>query len=214
MNRANLMCGYLIVMALWLAGSGSASAQQTDAAQPSLVIAATIIGQRYCANSPDMMTLQMRLHVRYTNAGNQKLILYRGDDLFYQAKIRAVRAAAGAKPYEIAVLNARYLEIENELLEQPAPGKLFVILQPGSSYETETMVGVGVIGGSTARARHAIMEGEHTLQLIISTWYRSQGLAEKLRRQWQRKGFLWSGTVASNEISFKAERPQSPPSCK
>jgi hypothetical protein len=112
------------------------------------------------------------------------------------------------------VLNARYLEVENEPVEQPAPGKLFVILQPGANYETETMVGVGVAGQSATRDRHAIMEGEHTLQLIVSTWYRSQALAEKLRRQWQRKGFLWSRTTASNEITFNTERPQSPSPCK
>jgi hypothetical protein len=215
MNRANLVGGFLIVMALRLIWTESAAAQGgANAPQPSLVIAVSITSQRYCANGPDMMTLQMRLHLRYLNAGNQKLILYKGDDLFYQAKIRALRAADNAKPYEIAVLNARYLEIENEPVEQPAPGKLFVILQPGSSYETETTVGIGVVGESARRARHAILEVEHTLQLIVSTWYRSQAVAEKLRREWQRKGFLWSRTVASNELTFKAERPPSPSICK
>jgi hypothetical protein len=200
-------------MALLLAGSTGALAQ-TNAPKQQLVITASIVSQQYCANSPNMTTLQMRLHLRYTNAGNQKLILYGGDDLFYQAKIRAVRAENGARPYEIAVLNARYLEIENEPVEQPAPGKLFVILQPGASYETETTVGIGLVGQSAMRDRHAIIEGEHTLQLIVSTWYRSQSLAEKLRRQWQRKGLLWSSTIASNEITFKAQRPQSPSPCK
>jgi hypothetical protein len=211
--RANLVRGFLIVVALWLTGSGSARAQ-ADSPEQSLTISARIVSRQYCANSPEMMTLQMRLQLRYTNTGSQKLILYRGDDLFYQAKIRASRPAGGTKPYEIAVLNARYLEVENEPVEQPSPGKLFVILQPGASYETEIMVGVGVAGQSAARDRHAIMEGEHTLQIIVSTWYRSQSLAEKLRRQWQRKGFLWSRTIASNEITFNAERPQSPSPCR
>lgn len=214
MMRGVCVRGFLIVAALWMAGAGSARAQ-TETPEQSLIISASIVSQQYCANNSNMMTLQMRLHLRYTNAGTQKLILYRGDDLFYQAKIRAARAeAVGARPYEIVVLNARYLEIENEPVEQPSPGKLFVILQPGASYETETMVGVGLVAQSAARDRHAIMEGEHTLQIIVSTWYRSQALAEKLRRLWQRKGFLWSRTIASNEIPFKAERPQSPLPCR
>lgn len=212
--RARLGRGFLIIAALSLAGSAVAATAQTNTPDQSLVLNASIAGQQYCANSPSMGTLQLRVHLRYTNAGNQKLILYRGDDLFYQAKIRGRALEAGAKPYEIAVLNARYLEQENEPIEQPAPGRLFVILPPGSSYETDTMVGIGLVGANSTRDRHAILEGEHTLQLIVSTWYRSGKLAEKLRQQWQRKGFLWSAPLMSNAISFRAERPASPAPCK
>jgi hypothetical protein len=183
-------------------------------AQQQLIITANITGEQYCLNSPVMATLQLRLHLRYTNTSTQKLILYKGEDLFYQAKIRAKVAPTGAKPYEVVVLNARYLEEENEPVEQPAPGKLFVILQPGASYETDTTVGVGITNGSGQRDRHAIMEGEHTLQLVVSTWYRSQGVAEKLRKQWQRKGLLWSMPVMSNAITFRAERPAELSPCK
>jgi hypothetical protein len=211
MMRAILMRAGLTVLALWPVCSGAA---QTESQK--LVIATSILSQRYyyCASSPDLGTLQLRLRLRYTNAGNQKLILYRGEDLFYQARIRSLRIADGIRPYEIMVLNARYLEVENEPVEQPAPGSLFIILGPGASYETETTVGIGVAGQSAHRARHAILEGEHALQLIVSTWYRSRNLAETLRERWQRKGLLWYSTVASNEIRFKAERPQSPAPCK
>jgi hypothetical protein len=205
--------GFPVVVALWLIGAASVLAQ-TDSSKQQLVIRADILSQQYCANSPNMMTLQMRLRLRYTNAGTQKLILYRGDDLFYQAEIRAVRAEGEARPYKIAVLNARYLEVENEPVDQPAPNKLFVILQPGASYETETTVGVGVVPPTAARDRHAIFEGEHTLQLVVSTWYRSPALAARLREQWQRKGYLWSNPVASNPVMFKAERPSAPSPCR
>lgn len=204
---------FLRVVILLLIGSAGATAQ-THQPEPQLVLGAELLSQQYCANSASMTTLQMRLRLRYTNAGAQKLILYRGDDLFYQAKIRAARAEGGARPYEIAVLNARYLEVENEPVEQPSPNKLFIILQPGASFETETTVGVGVVPASAMRDRHAIFEGEHTLQLVVSTWYRSPALAEKLREQWQRKGFLWYMPVASAPITFRAERPESPPPCK
>ncbi|HEV7844440.1 MAG TPA: hypothetical protein VGO69_12180, partial [Pyrinomonadaceae bacterium] len=119
MMRVNLGRGFLIVVALWLTGSASARAQ-ADSPEQSLIISARIVSQQYCANSPNMMTLQMRLQLRYTNAGSQKLILYRGDDLFYQARIRGRAREAMGKPYEVVVLNARYLEQENEPIEQPA----------------------------------------------------------------------------------------------
>ena len=209
----NLVKRFSAVVALLLIGSIGVPAQ-TDSQRPQLVISAELLSQQYCANSPGMTTMQMRLRLRYTNAGAQKIILYRGDDLFYQAKIRAVKVEVGARPYEIAVLNARYLEVENEPVEQPSPNKLFIILQPGASYETETTVGVGLVPPSATRDRHAIFEGEHTLQLVVSTWYRSPALAAKLRGQWQRKGFLWSLPVATAPIIFRAERPESPPPCK
>lgn len=204
---------FLGVVILLLIGSGGAAAQDNQP-KPQLTLSAELLGQQYCANSPGMTTLQLRLRLRYTNAGTQKIILYRGDDLFYQAEIRAARVDAGARPYKIAVLNARYLEVENEPVEQPSPNKLFIILQPGASFETETTVGVGVVPQSAVRDRHAIFEGEHTLQLVVSTWYRSPALAEKLREQWQRKGYLWSMPVASAPITFRAERPASAPPCK
>jgi hypothetical protein len=212
-KRKSFVMRVLLAVILLLAGS-VASVAQTNSAKPQLVIKADMLSQQYCANNPNMTTLRLRLRLRYTNAGVQKLILYRGDDLFYQARIRAARAEAGARPYEIAVLNARYLEVEDEPVEQPAPNKLFVILQPGASFEAETTVGVGVVPRSAARDRHAIFEGEHTLQLIVSTWYRTPALAEKLRERWQRKGFLWSNPVASDPITFRAVRPPSPPPCK
>lgn len=211
-SRTKLCRGILIVAALWLLGSAALAPAQTNSSK--LVLTASITGQQYCANSPLMTTLQLRLHLRYTNTGNQKLILYRGDDLFYQAKIRAAGTEAGVKPYEIAVLNARYLEQENEPIEQSTPGRLFVLLPPGASYETDTTFGIGIAGQGASRDRHAILEGEHTLYLVVSTWYRTRSLAEKLRQQWQRKGFLWFDPVNSNAITFRAERPQSALPCK
>lgn len=209
--RVNPGQAFLIVAALLL-GASSAAAQADSSG---LVVTANILEKQYfCAAGSDVMTLQLRVHLRYTNTGSQKLILYKGEDLFYQAKIRPASVQEGARPYEIVVLNARYLEVENEALEQPAPGKLFTILQPGASYETETTLGVGVVGQGAPRARHAIFEGEHTLQLVVVTWYRSRVLAEKLSERWQRKGALWYTPVVTNEMRFRAERPQPSQPCK
>ena len=85
------------VVALLLLGSIGVAAQ-TDSQMPQLVISAELLSQQYCANSPVMTTMQMRVRLRYTNTGTQKIILYRGDDLFYQAEIRSVRAEGGARP--------------------------------------------------------------------------------------------------------------------
>lgn len=206
-----LLWGFSVAAALSLACAGQVRAQ---AEAPKLTLTIAIEGQQYCVNSPAMTTEQLRLRLRFTNAGNQKLILYRGDDLFYQAKIRPAQSALQPKPYEIAVLNARYLEQENEPIEQPSPGRLFIILQPGASYEMETTFGLGVVPQDARRDRHAVVEGEHTLYLIVSTWYRTRALAEKLRQRWQRKGYLWADPVVSNALTFRAERPPSAQPCR
>src|SRR4051812_8341144 len=104
MMRVSLMRGFLIIIALLSAWPSNARAQ---ADSQKLVITASILSQQYsCASGTGMTTLQLRLRLRYTNAGNQKLIVYRGEDLFFQAKIRPVAQAGESRPYEIAVLNA------------------------------------------------------------------------------------------------------------
>jgi hypothetical protein len=207
----NRVLRFLILLAECL-GCVAVAMAQTDSS--SLTLKANITAQEYCAHGSDMTALLIRVRLRYTNTGPRKLILYKGDDLFYQAKIRQAGTQSGGRPYEIVVLNARYLENENEPLEQGLSGRLFVILSPGASYQMETTVGVGVAGRAVARDRHAIREGEHTLQLVVSTWYRSRKLAEQLRTQWQPKGLLWFSPVASNTLTFRAARPLSLQPCK
>ncbi|HJR05650.1 MAG TPA: hypothetical protein VJ842_00010 [Pyrinomonadaceae bacterium] len=152
--------------------------------------------------------------MRYKNVGKQKLILYRGHDLFYQTRIRSVPDDRAAKPYEIIFTNSRYFDEEFEPIEQPTPSEVFVILPPGGSYERELMVGVGVAGSDTAAtSNHTVREGRYTLELIVSTWYKSRPLAERLRQRWERKGLLWVDPIVSMPIPLTVEKPETPAHC-
>jgi hypothetical protein len=152
----------------------------------------------------------MNLKLRYQNVGNQKLILYRGHDLFYQTRVRS----AGSQPYEVLFLNSRYFDSEFESIDQAVPGKVFVSLSPGSVYERNLQVGIALVPEGVERGNSAIAVGDHTLQLIVSTWYKQRSLAEKLRKQWESNGLLWSDPLVSPPVHFLAERPQAPPPCK
>jgi hypothetical protein len=185
---------------------------QVKPAKPSLELTAEIISQNYCAASSDALTLEMYLKLRYRNVGNQKLILYRGHDLFYQTRVRS--AAGGAQAYEVLFLNSRYFDSEFESIDQAVPGKVFVSLSPGSVYERNVLVGIALVADGVERGNSAIAVGDHTLQLIVSTWYKQRSLAEKLRKQWEPKGLLWFDPVVSPPIHFLAERPPSPALCK
>jgi hypothetical protein len=153
----------------------------------------------------------MNLKVRYRNGGNRKLILYRGHDLFYQTRIRS---AGVAEPYEVLFLNSRFFDQEIEAIDQAVPGKVFVSLSPGGVYERKLPVGIALVPEGVERGNSAIGAGDHTLQLIVSTWYKPRSLAEKLSKQWEQKGLLWFDPVVSPPIHFLAARPTPPAPCK
>jgi len=201
----------LLVTALVWLSSGSVNGQ-VKPAKPSLELTAEIIRQDYCAAGSDALTLEMNLKLRYRNVGNQKLILYRGHDLFYQTRVRS--AAGGAQAYEVLFLNSRYFDSEFESIDQSAPGKVFVSLSPGAAYERTLLVGIALVPEGVERGNSAIAAGDHTLQLIVSTWYKPRSLAEKLRKQWEQKGLLWFDPLVSPPIHFLAQRPTSPAPCK
>jgi hypothetical protein len=180
--------------------------------KPPLELTAELISQNYCTTNSDAMALEMNLRLRYTNVGSQKLILYRGHDLFYQTRIRS--AASGAQPYEVLFLNSRYFDEEFEPIDQVLPGKVFVSLSPGAVYERKLQIGIAVVREGVERGNSTIRAGDHTLQLIVSTWYKTRGLAQKLRQQWDRKGLLWFDPLVSTPIHFLAERPPSLAPCK
>ena len=201
----------LIVITLLLRlNCAAAFGSQINTAKQPLVLTVEIISQQYCTINSDLTSLQMRLKLRYTNVGNEKLILYKGHDLFYQTKIRALSTGAD----EVTFLNSRYFDEEPEPIEQPSPSRVFVILAPGATYEREIVMGMGVAGQVSNLGNQTIGEGGHSLQLIVSTWYKSRSLAQKLRQQWERKGLLWFDAVASKPIPFTVERPNSLRPCK
>jgi len=161
----------------------------------------------------DSSSLEMRLKLRYRNLGTQKLILYKGHDLFYQTKIRSAPGNPFG-PYEVWVLNSRYFDEEIERIDRTAPGKVFLTLAPGAVYERDIMIGVGLVAGKENRGDSSINAGDHALSLTVSTWYQSRAMAQKLRQEWQKKGLLWADPLVSAPVRFVAQRPKLLAPCK
>jgi hypothetical protein len=155
----------------------------------------------------------MDLTLRYTNRSNQKIILYRGHDLFYQTRIRRATDAQ-SDPYTVLSINSRYFDEEFELIDRPLPGRVFVNLAPGASYERSLRVGIGVVATKGERASDAIRAGGHTLQLIVSAWYKTWPLGLTLRERWQLRGYLWLEPLVSNQLPFSAEPPKTLAACR
>ncbi|MDX6528831.1 MAG: hypothetical protein QOH41_1121 [Blastocatellia bacterium] len=206
------MIRLLLTTLFWLNLTTPLSAQ-TKPSRPPLELSGRILSQSYCAVNENSASLELKLKLHYRNIGKQKLILYNGHDLFYQTKIRSAPGNVNG-PYEVWVVNSRYFDEELEVIDQPSPGKVFLTLPAGAVYTREIMIGVGLVTEKIERGDSAIRSGEHTLQLIASNWYQSRAMAQKLRQEWQKKGFLWSDPVDSPPVHFLAQRPAVLSLCK
>ena len=201
------------VIILFLSLSPIATVAAQPKPKPPLELTAEIVSQNYCAVTSDSSALELRVRLRYRNIGSQRIILYKGHDLFYQTRIRSAPGNT-AGPYEVWVVNSRYFDEEPEPIDQTSPSKVFLSLPPGAVYMREIMIGVGVVNEKVERGDSSIRAGDHTLQLIVSTWYKSRSLAQKLRQDWQKKGLLWSEPLFSTPIHFIAQRPTLLARCK
>jgi hypothetical protein len=178
-----------------------------------LQLTAEVIEQRYCSINSDKITLQLKLRVRYSNLGAERLIIYQGHDLFYQIKVRS-DAANGAQPYEVLLLNMHYFDEEFERIDASSPGKVFEKLAPKELFERELITGLGVTDDEKDRSSTTVKPGRHILHVIVSTWYQTPQLAQKLRQQWQRKGVLWTQPLTSVPVSFVIEKSAAAPPCR
>ena len=186
---------------------------QPKPAKPPLELSVQIVSQSYCAINEQYAVLELQLKLRFRNVGKQKLILYKGHDLFFQSKILSAPGNASG-PYGVWLVNSRYFDEEIEPIDQPSPGRVFLTLSSGKTWVKDMTIGVGVVDASIERGDSSIRSGDHTLQLIVSMWYKSRALAQKLREQWQKIGLLWSDPLSSVPIPFGVQKPRIMAPCK
>jgi hypothetical protein len=199
-----------LAFVLALFGAPDARGVAQDTQQPSLKLTAELVGRRYCAGEK-IHILQLNVRLRYQNVGGGKIILYRGKNFFYQTRIRGEEAG---RPYEAVVLNSRFNDAQVEAVDGRRPGSAFVTLPPGGVYETEVVIGVGVSPEGTQRAANSIRPGEHTLQVVASSWYESRKLGEELRGRWRGHGHLWIDPVVAQPLTFNAVQDTGATDCR
>jgi hypothetical protein len=170
-----------------------------------LQLTTNIIGQQACAVNAELDALQLTLQLRYTNVGHRKLILYKGFRIFYQAFISRSQEEAAAQKYEMRTSHARFYDEQPEKIEGAVPGSAFTVLSPGSAYETKQVLVLPVAREGKAQFNASIATGDHLLNLTVSTWYESKKLADSLRQRWRARGFLWTDTLSSKSVNFKAQ---------
>lgn len=179
-----------------------------------LQLTTNIIGQRLCMVNANGNALQLTLQLRYTNTGRQKLILYKGNRLFYQIFISSSLEAAAVRRNELRMTHARYYDEQPEKVVSPTPGSVFTILSPGASYETRQVISVPVAREGHGLFNVSISAGEHVLHLTSSTWYESKKMAEDLRERWRTRGFLWTDPLASNSVALVVDKNSPAVACQ
>jgi hypothetical protein len=192
----------------------SAPGRQGSAPDRPLELSASIINQSYCLGGAGVDFLHLKIQLRFTNVGNQKLILYKGNNLFFAVLIKPNQDQAGAARYEMKTTASRFIQLTPEDVDRPAPNRDFVFLSPHESFGTIIDVSLPVAREASKRSRGSINNGEHLLQITASTWYESTKLGEQLRERWQRKGRLWLDPVASAPVRLNSDKPDSPPRCQ
>ena len=199
-----------VVSLLLLFGDGAAAfGQERD-----LRLTTSIIGQQACSMNANLDALQLTLLLRYTNVGSRKLILYRGNRIFYQAFISRSKEEVAAQKYEMRTTHARYYDEQPEKIEGASPSSAFIVLSPGATYETRQVLNLPVAREGKGQFNVSIGAGEHLLYLTVSTWYESKKLADNLRERWRARGFLWVDPVASKLINFNVDQQRSTVICQ
>ncbi len=171
-----------------------------------LQLTTSIASQRYCAVNASVGALQLTLQLKYTNSGSRKLILYKGNRLFYQIFVSHSGEEAAARRNELRTTHSRYFDEQPEKIAGSSPGSVFITLSPGASYETRQIISLPVARDGKGLYNVSIPAGEHVLSVTTSTWYESKKLGGDLRERWHSRGFLWIDPLVSNSISFVVDK--------
>jgi hypothetical protein len=199
--------GLLVILLLYSVSTiGQSEEISSGQEKAPLQLTISLNSKKYCTGDAGLDALRMNLKLRYTNFGEQPLILYKGSNLISRLMISRSFEDATAGRFEV---NASLTHVTDEggaKLEMPTPGSLFVILPAGASYETQASISVFAVRDEARRIEGAIDSGEHVLQVEVPTWPASNGLAKKLHDLWRQSGCLWYEPVISAPMRFKVEK--------
>jgi hypothetical protein len=162
----------------------------------------SIKSARYCNSDGKMLSLTLKLH--YANMTSERIILYKDSTTTLVTKIsRSVRDAKAGR-YELNEHVVYKRMTQPELIETVKPSAAFIIIAPGSGYETDTQVFIPLKTGDEQIVNLA--PGEHVLQLRIATWYWTETAAKRLSRKWRSVGILWSDDITSLPTLLKLDK--------
>jgi hypothetical protein len=195
--------GLVLVAASLLAIPSVASQATSD--QPLRAIP-ELIGQRYCYGDAELFSVWLRLRMRYINRTDKTLILDKeiGKAWYGVTVARSAEDLAAGK-YEYHP-NIDWLSSDKD--KQPSkpnpisPGRDFVILAPGQTFESEIDSGVMAQYESPKEFAGSIRSGVHVLQMELSSW-NHPGVASEFEKGWQKIGQLVTEVIKTEPLEIR-----------
>lgn len=188
------------------------SQTEADSNSSNLKLTTKIIEQKYCdsAGYSDMAMLRLSLQLTYTNTGQRPLILYKGSNLIYYVLVGFNDQNLKNKQYEL-VMHVDWITSEVKLTEEATPGKNFIVLNSGESYQTEGSANIPIdLDGTT----QFLKSGDHDLQVVTETWPSDEAQFDKLQKKWNSIGSLWDKNIRSEPMPFSLEKKPKIIQCK
>jgi len=180
-----------------------------NASRSDLQLEIRVIAQRYCKAVGDVTdNMKMELELRYTNLGKDRLILYKYSYNILRFSVSRNVEDALAKRFEVDATQTFYTDDSVLKIDDREFDKYFVILLHNESYRTTAEIVMPVSRDNSLRKPSDLSDGEHVLQVWVSTW---PGNAETspadLKEKWRYLGMLWSKSVVSLPTRFEIQRP-------
>lgn len=184
----------LILLTLLFLTSGPTFAQIER-----LSLTTRITDQKYCGTDySDMAMLRMSLKLTYRNETSNTLILHKGSNLISYILIAADEAQIRNRQYELN-MHVGWVTSGGELSEGSQPGNEFAVLRTGDTFETDGVINVPV---ALEPGPQFVKSGSHVLQVVIETWPTEETSLERLRKKWERTGYLWADNIRSDPMAF------------
>lgn len=147
----------------------------------------------YCADEPDVHSLQLRLELTFTNSGSRILIIQKR----CLAQITYWRTADTEQKLKTAFWgHILIVTSDNGDVTDTGgtPDESFKVLKPGESFRVRT--------DFSLFSAKPLPGKESLLQLSVPTWSGNRHQAEKLQKKWEKAGVLWFKNVRSEPLSF------------
>jgi hypothetical protein len=183
----------------------------TNTSTTSLKLLTKILDQQYCDDGhSDMATMRMSLQLTYTNEGEQPLILYKGSNQIDYALISSNEQGIRNKQYELNI-HIGWVTSGGKIDEGPKPGKAFVVLSPGESWQTKGDVYIPI---ALKPDSQFLKVGKHALAIVTETGFGDEDQFNRLQKKWSSTGILWDKNVRSEPILFSVEEKPNIMECK
>jgi hypothetical protein len=153
--------------------------------------------------------LRYSLLFKFTNMGEQTVILDPFKPIVSQCMVSINEKAARARNYEVNEHRLVGFNDDSVSSASVLDESRLILLNKGASYEVAEEFSLSITDDNDKVLR----PGVHVLQVVVATWYHPLSNIE-WREKLRDKGYLWSDSVVSDPMPFEIPKRISSSFCK